>query len=171
MITPPDFGYPADPDLHGGYAHSSFDDGSEPFQVRSELAMIEYNRWYATRFASLLSMLDSVSEGSGTLLDHSNVVWLTELATGTHSHVNLPIVVAGGGDGFFRTGSYVRYPRDVPAPWTPRPPFDMGPGVSRLYVTLMRSMGLPDESFGQESITLADGSDYSLRGTLSETHF
>ncbi len=169
-ITPPDFGYPADPDLHGGYAHSSFDDGSEPFQLRSEIAMIEYNKWYANRFANLLSMLDAIPEGSGTLLDHSNVLWLTELATGTHQHVNVPIVVAGGGDGFFRTGSYVRYPRDVPSPWTPHGAFDLGPSLSRLYVTLMRAMGLPDESFGQESMTLADGSVHSLRGTLAETH-
>jgi hypothetical protein len=170
IITPPDFGYPTDPDLHGGYAHSSFDDGSEPFLERSEIAMIEYNKWYAGRFASLLSMLDAVPEGSGTLLDHANVLWLTELATGTHSHVNVPIVLAGGGDGFFRTGSYVRYPRDVPSPWAPRGAFALGPGVSRLFVTLMRAMGLPDESFGQESITLPDGSSHSLRGTLTETH-
>jgi hypothetical protein len=171
VITPPDFGYPAEPDLHGGYAHSSFDDGSEPFQERSELAMIEYNKWYANRFASLLTMLDAIPEGTGSLLDHANVLWLTELATGTHAHVNVPIVVAGGGDGFFRTGSYVRYPRDVPCPWAPRGAFEMGPSLSRLYVTLMRAMGLPDESFGQESMTLADGSSHSLRGTLAETHF
>ncbi len=170
VLVPPDFGYPSDPDLHGGYAHSSVDDGSEPFQMRSETAMILYNQWYAARFASFLSMLDSLPEGTGSLLDHANIVWLTELATGTHQHVNLPIVIAGGGDGFFRSGTYVRYPRDVPAPWTLHDPMNMGPGVSRLHVTLMRAMGLPDESFGQPEITLLDGSTSSMRGTLQETH-
>lgn len=169
ILEPPDFGYPATPDLHGGYAHSSVDDGGEPFKPTSERAMIEYNKWYAQRFASLMSMLDSLSEGTGTVLDHTNLVWLTENATGTHAHENMPIVIAGGG-GFFRTGSYVRYPRNTPSPWSPRYPIWMGPGLSRLYVTLMRAMGLPDETFGQIAITLGDGSSYSMAGTLTETH-
>ena len=171
ILVPPDFGYPADPDLHGGYAHSSVDDGSEPFLMRSEIAMIEYNKWHAERFARLLSMLDSLPEGTGTLLDHANVVWLTELATGTHQHADVPIVIGGGGDGFFRTGTYVRYPRDAQSPWAPRGAIPIGPSLNQLYVTLMRAMGLPDESFGSPEIALADGTMRSLRGTLAETHF
>lgn len=168
ILIPPDFGYPADPDLHGGYAHSSVDDMSEPFLPRSETAMIVYNQWHAERFARLMSMLDSLPEGSGTLLDHSNIVWITECATGTHQHVNMPVVLGGGGDGFFRTGTYVRYPRLVQSPWAPRYPIPMGPSMNQLYVSLMRAMGLPDESFGQAEVALADGSMLSLRGALSE---
>ncbi len=170
IIEPTDFGYPATPDVHGGYAHSSFDDGGEPLQLRSELAMIEYSRWYADRFARLLGMLDALPEGSGTVLDHANVVWLTELATGTHQHSPIPIVIGGGGDGFFRTGNYIRYPLDVQSPYAPRRPYKIGPGLSRLYVTLMRAMGMADESFGLEEFPLADGTVHSLRGTLAETH-
>lgn len=174
ILVPPDFGYPSDPDLHGGYAHSSVDDGPEPYLPRSEVAMTIYNQWHAQRFASLLSMLDSLPEGTGTLLDHANVLWMSELGTGTHTHVNLPIVLAGGGDGFFRTGTYVRYPRDILSPWVPNwwrtPTMPMGPGISRLYVTLMRAMGLNDETFGQASLTLGDGTALSLGGTLTETH-
>src|SRR5262249_54148344 len=147
IIEPTDIGYPASPGIHEGYAHSSFDDGSEPFKPESETAMTIYNQWYAARFASLLSQLDAILEGSGTLLDHSSVVWLTELGTPTHQHVNVPVVVAGGGDGFFRTDTYVRYPRTIPAPYDMRhtPPF-LGPGISRFHVTCMRAMGLPDDS-------------------------
>ena len=174
MLVPPDFGYPPDPDLHGGYAHSSVDDGPEAYMAQSEVAMTIYNEWYARRLAELLSMLDSLSEGTGTLLDHTNVLWMSELATGTHSHMNLPIVLAGGGDAFFRTGTYVRYPRDVLSPWVPNysrtPTIPLGPGITRLYVTLMRAMGLPDESFGDTSLPLADGTMHSRMGTLTETH-
>jgi hypothetical protein len=172
VLAPTDFGYPAEPDVHGGYAHSSVDDGNEPFQARSETAMLIYNQWYAQRFANLCTMLDSISEGTGTLLDHVNLVWLTELATGTHEHQNLPIVIAGGGDGFFLPGAYIRYPRTDPSPWVPgyvtSGPIPLGPGVSRLYVTLMRAMGLPDESYGDTSIPLADGTTQSLVGVLPE---
>lgn len=168
IIEPPDFGYPAEPDIHGGYAHSSVDDMSEPFQQRSEDGMVLYNQWYAGRFARLLGMLDSMPEGTGTLLDHANVVWLTECATGTHQHANHPVVIAGGGDGFFRSGAYVRYPRTIQSPWAPHYPIPLGPSFNRLYVTLMNAMGLPDDSFGQTEITLADGTTHSLRGALSE---
>lgn len=170
ILEPPDFGYPPSPNVHDGYAHSSVDDGNETFKEVSALAMTAYNKWYADRFARLLSMLDAIPEGSGSVLDHSNVVWLTELATGTHQHANIPLVVAGGGDGFFRTGKYVRYPRNVPSPWAPRGAFNMGPGLSRFHVTLMRAMGLSDQTFGQEEISLSDGTTHSLRGTLSELH-
>jgi hypothetical protein len=168
ILIPPDFGYPAEPDLHGGYAHSSVDDMSEPFLPRSELAMTIYNQWHAQKFADLLGMLDTLPEGTGTLLDHANVVWLTEVATGTHQHVEHPVVIAGGGDGFFRTGTYVRYPLDVGSPWDMHGSHMMGPSLNRLYVTLMRAMGLPDESFGMESCTLMDGSTHDMRGVLSE---
>jgi len=170
ILSPTDFGWPADPDIHGGYAHSSVDDMGEPFQQRSEDAMTLYNQWYADRFARFLGMLDSLPEGTGTLLDHANVVWLSECATGTHQHANHPVVIAGGGGGFFRTGTYVRYPRDVLSPWAPHYPIPLGPSLNRLYVTLMRAMGLPDETFGRMSMPLTDGTTQDFYGTLTETH-
>lgn len=66
--------------------------------------------WYAQRFAALLVQLDAVPEGDGTLLDHTLVFWCSELAQGnTHSHANMPFLLAGGASGMIRSGRYVRY--------------------------------------------------------------
>ena len=48
--------------------------------------MTDLDAWHAGHVAYLLGQLDSVVEGSGTMLDHTVVVWLTELATPTHLH-------------------------------------------------------------------------------------
>ena len=83
--------------------------------------------------------------------------------------VDVPVVVAGGGDGFFRTGTYVRYPHTVPTPYDMRhTPAFIGPGLSRFHVTCMRAMGLPDTTFGQPSIPLRDGTTHWLRDPLVE---
>ena len=79
-------------------------------------AMTDLDAWHAGHVAVLLEQLDSVAEGSGTLLDHTVVVWVTELATPTHLHHDKFTVLAGGCNGFFETGRYVRYPRNQPNP-------------------------------------------------------
>ena len=169
ILEPTDFGYPASSDVHGRFAHSSVDDGSEPFDPVSEQAMIDYGLFYSQRFLALLEMLDSVPEGSGTLLDNTTVVWLTELGSPTHQHIDACTLIAGGTD-FFRTGRYVRYARSTRAAidWAGRP-LSHGPSISQLYTTLLRSFGW-EEDFGLTEVTRRDGSTIDLRGALPELH-
>ena len=44
----------------------------------------------------------------------------------------------------------------------------VGPSQTQLYVTLMRAMGMPDETFGIESVQRRDGSTLMMRGVLPE---
>jgi hypothetical protein len=62
--------------------------------------------WYATKFAKLIGMLDSIPNGDGTtLLDSSAAVWLTDCSDGCgHNLNNLPIIQAGSCGGYFKTG-------------------------------------------------------------------
>lgn len=54
-------------------------------------------RFYAQEFARLLSRLDEVPEGDGTLLDHTLVLWCNELGEGaSHTRRRLPWLIAGG---------------------------------------------------------------------------
>jgi hypothetical protein len=63
------------------------------------------DRYYAQKFANLVGQLDAMYEGEGTLLDSCAAVWFQEVADGlAHNHNNLPIVQAGGGGGYFKTG-------------------------------------------------------------------
>jgi hypothetical protein len=174
----PEFGYPADAHVHATYAHASVNGSTSCGQTYSpvaERAMTDLGVWYAGHFATLLSELDSVIEGSGTLLDHTLVVWLTELATPTHQHHDTFAVVAGGGNGtanaaasFFKTGRYVRYPRTLVNPIGGYPL--TGPGHNRLHVSLLQAMGQPDTSFGLVEAKGADGSVIPLSGPLTELH-
>ena len=74
-------------------------------QESSQMALTKINTHIAERFAALLTELDSVKEGSGTLLDHCLVLWVNELGKGNnHNYADVPIVIAGGLHGKFKTG-------------------------------------------------------------------
>jgi hypothetical protein len=132
----------------------------------AEQAMRDLDKWHAGHFAYLLEQLDAVVEGSGTLLDHTVVVWVTELATPTHQHYDVCTLLAGGCNGFFKTGRYVRYPRTMTSPIAGQPL--IGPPHNRLHVSLLQAMGQTDTSFGMTAATGSDGSTLSLTGPLTE---
>lgn len=72
--------------------------------------LMKRDRWYAGELAYLLGRLDSYREGERSVLDNSVVFWGNELSVGaTHSHVNMPFIIAGSGGGYFRTGRYLQY--------------------------------------------------------------
>ncbi len=165
----PEFGYPAEANVHASYAHSSISGMTscgQTYSPLSERAMNDLGEWYAHRFAALLAELDAQPEGDGTLLDHTVVVWLTELATPTHQHHDACTVLAGGAKGFFRTGRYLRYPQVNPSPLKDMP--RIGEGHNRLYVSLLNAMGVDVDHFGLAQVSAFDGSTLSLRGALPE---
>lgn len=167
-LAPPEIGLPGGTDIHQDYAHTSIASSAGSFSTEGERGMIAYNLFYAQRFAYFLQQLDSIPEGEGTVLDNTAVVWMSELGTGCHDLNDLPIVIAGGAGGALRTGQYVKYARDsrIDVGWGHVN--DVGPAQNRLYVTLMRAMGMTNDAFGIESVNRADGSALSLRGPLAE---
>lgn len=71
--------------------------------------MIEtMDRFYAEKFAHLIGQLDGIEEGNGTVLDNSVAVWFQEDSDGNaHNLNNIPIVQAGSGGGYFKTGQTI----------------------------------------------------------------
>jgi hypothetical protein len=163
----PDLGYPADMTFHT-YAHESVQPTScgATFNPLAAQAMTDLDAWHAGHVAHLLAQLDSVIEGAGTMLDHTVVCWVTELATPTHQHHDVGTVLAGGCNGFFKTGRYVRYPRNLPNPIGGYP--STGPAHNRLHVSLLQAMGQADDSFGMTDAIAANGTPLSFRGPLTE---
>jgi len=165
----PEIGYPADTTIHA-YAHQSIAGATScgtTFNPVAEHAITDLGVWYAGHFATLLQELDSVIEGDGTALDHTLVVWMSELATPTHLHHDTFTLVAGAGD-FFQLGRYVRFPRSLANPLAGYP--RTGPASNRFYVSLLQAMGQTDDRFGMTRATGADGSTLDLTGPLSELH-
>lgn len=72
---------------------------------RAELQAID--TWYSTQFAYLLSALDSVKEGDGTLLDNTLVVWGREMGTTSHKMQPVNLILGGGARGKLATGRFL----------------------------------------------------------------
>jgi len=70
--------------------------------------LLKLDAYYAQKFANLVRMLDGISEGDGTVLDNTVAVWLNECSDGAaHNLNNAPIIQAGSGGGYFKTGKTV----------------------------------------------------------------
>jgi hypothetical protein len=102
-------------------------------------ALAKINVDQSRLFAYFLSKLDAIQEGGGTLLDHSLILYGSDLSVPTsHSQRDLPIVVAGGAAGRIRGGRYLRFPGDE----TP---------LANLYLTMLDKVGVPAEKFGDST--------------------
>jgi len=80
--------------------------------TESQNKLTRINAWYCEQMAYLAKRLSETPEpgGSGSLLDHTTIVWTNELGQGnTHTLNNIPFVVVGGGLGF-HTGRSLKYP-------------------------------------------------------------
>jgi hypothetical protein len=89
-------------------------------------------------WASMLKKLDSVKEGDGTLLDHSLVLATSESNHArTHSIDSLPIMVAGGAGGRWRTGQHIT---------------GKGDPSSRVGLTIQQALGMPIDSWGESAM-------------------
>lgn len=94
--------------------------------------------YFMTRFAGFLEKLDSIREGEGTLLDHSMIVYGSAIADGNaHSHRDLPIILAGGGNGSITGNRHIVYPRETP--------------MNNLFLSLLDRMNAGVEKLGDSS--------------------
>jgi len=78
--------------------------------------LLQIDTYYTQKFANLVKMLDSIPDGSGTVLDGSATVWFNEMSDGNaHNLNNLPIIQAGSAGGYFKTGAIVNLDPATPA--------------------------------------------------------
>jgi hypothetical protein len=100
------------------------------------------NRHHLELFGYLLDGLAAAREGDSRLLDASFVVYGSGIADGnTHSHHDLPILLAGGGKGSLRPGRHVIWPADTP--------------LNNLHLALLERMGVRDAQLGDATGVLA----------------
>lgn len=75
---------------------------------RSNRLFVDYiaqRRWWVAKYRALLERLDAIPEADGTMLDYTLVLLCTEVSDGnTHSHHDMPFVLAGGAGGRIATG-------------------------------------------------------------------
>lgn len=119
---------------HHAASHNNTSDGYE-----------RISRFHLSQLAYLASKLDAMPEGTGTVLDNSCLLWLSNLWIGRkHDNTRLPVVMAGGLGGTIRTGRHLDY---LGAPEEKR-------RLCNLYLSVMKKMGVPGESFGDSDAAL-----------------
>ncbi|MBK7861115.1 MAG: DUF1552 domain-containing protein [Archangiaceae bacterium] len=137
--------------IHDDLAHH-VNDADPVRRARVRGTLNRYHRWNAENVAHLLGQLRQVSEGGGTLLDHSMVLWGNELGDpGVHSSFGVPTVIAGGCGGRFRMGRCLRLRSgaDPSTGWTKAG--DAVPGMvahNQLLVSIAQAFGHDVSAFG-----------------------
>ena len=92
------------------------------------------NAFHVSLFAYFLEKLKSTPEGNGSLLDHSLYLYGSGMGNpNVHDHVNLPILVAGGGAGKLKGGRHITYREPKP--------------LANLHLTLLDKVGVRLDSF------------------------
>jgi hypothetical protein len=126
-------------DVKEGHHGASHNNNSEGYE--------RITRFHLSQLAYLAGKLDSMPEGDGTVLDHSCLMWLSNLWIGRkHDNNRLPLVLAGGLSGTIKTGRALSY---LGAP-------DDNRRMCSLYLSIMDRMGLKLDLFGDSTARLAD---------------
>lgn len=108
---------------HHGNAH-------EKQQMISQI-----NQFHLELFSHFLTRLDRIDEGGRSLLDNSMILYGSGIADGnTHSHHNLPIMMAGSGGGQIATGRFIRCRKKTP--------------LTNLYCSMLQRVGVTDPAVG-----------------------
>ncbi len=101
--------------------------------------------WNAEQLAAFLDRLKAIPEGDGTVFDSTVVVWLNEMTRGDHHTGNIPHVMAGSAQGYFKTGRYLRLPRGGEPTHRPYP---KGRWSNDFKLSVLQSMGVQATTFG-----------------------
>lgn len=119
------------PDAHHPISHHQ----SDPVKLEK---LYKINRYHSELFAYFLEKLRSTEEGNGTLLDHSIILYGSEMSdSNRHLLQNLPILLAGGAGGQIQGGNHLRYTKDTP--------------LTNLFLTMLDKMGVQVDKFGDST--------------------
>ena len=126
-------------DARNAHHSASHNDRSAEFE--------RISTYYCSQFAYLASKLDGMQEGDGTVLDHSCLMFINNMWSGSaHNSKKVPLLTAGRLNGQLKTGRLLDYEH--------RP--DGERKLCSLYLTLMNRMGVPDKEFGDADAPLMD---------------
>lgn len=120
--------------VHSGH-HELSHHRNDPAHL-AQIARID--AFYVEQFAAFLLRLKNTPEGDGNLLDRSMIVYGGGIADGNrHNHNDLPVILAGGGNGQLRPGRLVEAAEGTP--------------MTNLHLSLLDKMGVQAERIGDST--------------------
>lgn len=119
------------PEPHHPVSHHS----NDPKKIE-QLAKI--NAFHVSLFAGFLAKLKATSDGNGSLLDNSLYLFGSGMGNpDVHDHLDLPILVAGGGAGTHKGGRHIRYTQPTP--------------LANLHLSLLDKVGIRLDTFADSN--------------------
>ncbi|MBM3847303.1 MAG: DUF1552 domain-containing protein [Verrucomicrobia bacterium] len=124
------------PDPHHPLSHH----GNDPDKIAR---MAKINEFHVSLFAGFLQRLKETPEGTGSLLDHSLLLYGSGIGNpNIHDHTNLPILVAGGSTAGVKGNRHIRYEKPTP--------------LANLHLTLLDKAGVRLDSFADSTGKLSE---------------
>jgi hypothetical protein len=123
--------------------NTGFHAGSHHAENGPKLAdYAKINRYHVQMLAYFLDKLKSTPDGDGTLLDHSVVLYGSNMGNSNqHQHYDVPHILAGGGSGNLRGGRHLAYPsKAVP--------------TGNLLLSILDMFGIHQEGIGDSTSRL-----------------
>jgi hypothetical protein len=125
-------------DVRKAHHSASHSDRSEDWE--------KISRYYCSQLAYLAGRLDAMPEGDGTVLDHSCLLWVNNMWSGSrHDSTKVPLLTAGGLGGKLKTGRVLDYTGQQ----------DEQRKLCSLYLSLVNRMGVSLNAFGDADTQLA----------------
>ncbi len=104
------------------------------------------SRYYVSQLAYLAGRLAAMPEGDRTVLDHSCIMFVSNLWSGSkHDSTKVPVLLAGGLGGTLETGRVLDYTKSG----------DENRKLCSLYLSIMDRMGVKQDRFGDADTRLA----------------
>jgi hypothetical protein len=124
------------PDAFHALSHHANDEAK-----KARLVIIQ--RYHTDVFAKFLTKLSQMPDGDGTMLDHSIMLYGSNMSnSNAHNQYPLPISVIGGGCGKIKGGQHINFKERTP--------------LANVLLTLLQRSGVPVETIGDSTGAVAD---------------
>ncbi len=115
--------------------HMATHEASVDEELGYQKDVFEFNTWANLQFLAFIQTLDSIKEGSGSLLDRTLILWQTDHSDArVHGLEKVPVLTIGSGGGRIKTGIHV---------------VANGDPVTRVGLTVQQAFGVPIQTWGE----------------------
>jgi hypothetical protein len=92
--------------------HSMSHHGGDETKIQN---LVKLNTYHVSLFGKFLDKLRSTPDGDGSLLDHALILWGSGMSeSNTHSRLDIPTLLVGGGAGLLKGNRHIQAPQQTP---------------------------------------------------------
>ena len=120
--------------VHEGH-HATSHHQNRPEKIEK---LVKVQHYHIGLFAQFLQKLQSLPDGDGSVLDHTLLLYGSNMSnSNTHNHFPLPNLMVGGAGGQHKGGRHLKYPDHTP--------------MTNLLVTMLEKVGIPQDTLGDST--------------------